>query len=441
MRHFIRKETLQLSLWLICAAAGVLALWLAPEKTWAGAGALSAALALGLLFLLQKKTEVPGEDPELGELQESLNQYREKVGILTRALSNLLGEAEPVDEDWDDPEVLDRLRLALEEKAQAGAFLLEPEQPAADEVLNIALLKMNYLKLFILNTIEKTEAAADGMIEEFAGLIDLVGNTRRESDRSLQALGTGMGSGGFEELKQQSEKVISSFEDQAQSLQTFYKSMDTKFHRLSTAVESIEGNLNAIIDVSEQNNVIAINASIEASKLGQKGAGFKVLVGEILKSNERTRNFITQIGALIQQLREYNQEFVLLWNQEASKMVENIDNTKGFSKNVISSLTRSFGTVNEVLDRERSTSGETSRRLDKILTGLQFQDITRQQLENVIRHMVSIERHLEGFKTALESAGWKMKEDVPDLKAKVKAELLKEAKIHDERVILEGLDI
>ena len=51
-----RKENLKLGLWLLCAAGGVVSLWIAPDKTWAGAGALAAALALGLLFLFQKKT-------------------------------------------------------------------------------------------------------------------------------------------------------------------------------------------------------------------------------------------------------------------------------------------------------------------------------------------------------------------------------------------------
>ena len=336
--------------------------------------------------------------------------------------------------------VLDRLIEILDKHENSGAFLLSPQEPEMEDVLLITLMKMNYLKLFILNSIEKTEGAANVLLEEFSGLMENVDHSRKEGDKLLADMKSGLTAGGFEELKQQSELVVNSFESQSQRIQDFYRTMDTKFQKLTGAVEAIEGNLNSIIDVSEQNNVIAINASIEASKLGQKGAGFKVLVSEILKSNEKTRTFITQIGTLISHLKEYNREFTQQWSEEATKMLGNMGTTKGFSRDVISSLTQAFGTINHILDRERVASIDTSKRLDKVLMSMQFQDITRQQLENVIRHMVEIEKSLEGFKQALEISGWKMNGDRPELRERVKTELLKQAKIHDERVILTALD-
>ncbi len=437
-----RKENLKLGLWLLCAAGGVVSLWIAPDKTWAGAGALAAALALGLLFLFQKKTPLEQDNFHSLVPRDDSQGYRALTGQLAQKIAGVLGaETElPPGGTWEDPEVLDRLIEILDKHENSGAFLLSPQEPEMEDVLLITLMKMNYLKLFILNSIEKTEGAANVLLEEFSGLMENVDHSRKEGDKLLADMKSGLTAGGFEELKQQSELVVNSFESQSQRIQDFYRTMDTKFQKLTGAVEAIEGNLNSIIDVSEQNNVIAINASIEASKLGQKGAGFKVLVSEILKSNEKTRNFITQIGTLISHLKEYNREFTQQWSEEATKMLGNMGTTKGFSRDVISSLTQAFGTINHILDRERLASIETSKRLDKVLMSMQFQDITRQQLENVIRHMVEIEKSLEGFKQALEISGWKMNGDRPELRERVKTELLKQAKIHDERVILTALD-
>lgn len=436
-----KNEKLKVFLWLLVASAGVITLWMAPDKTWAAAGAFGLALALGLLFLLQMRTSpAQEEDPELKELQESLEYYREMATALGQKVAEILGEPYlPPSEDWSDPKVFSDLARLLEQKKESGAFLIDEGLPDVKDVLSVNMVKMSLIKLFLLNTIEKTEEAANRLLEEFTGLIDLVSQTRKATEETLNAGGF-MSLEDFQKLKNQSRDVVAAFENQSRVLQDFFKSMEGKFSRLDQAVVGIEGNLANMVEIAEQNNVIAINASIEASKLGAKGAGFKVLVTEILKSNEKTRDFISKISGLINQLREYNKEFTGLWTGEAKVLVENISGSRNFSSQVIDTLTDAFDGVNKVLERERGTSTQTADRLDRILSGMQFQDITRQQLENVIRHICGMEEGLGVLKSALRAAGWSLADDTPEIRLRVREEMMKIAKIHDERVILNALD-
>ncbi|MGN0688352.1 MAG: methyl-accepting chemotaxis protein [Oscillospiraceae bacterium] len=59
-----------------------------------------------------------------------------------------------------------------------------------------------------------------------------------------------------------------------------------------------------ITDISMQTNILAINASIEASRAGEAGKGFSVVASEIKKLSEQTKHAATEIGGIISEVTE-----------------------------------------------------------------------------------------------------------------------------------------
>lgn len=115
-----------------------------------------------------------------------------------------------------------------------------------------------------------------------------------------------------DDIKNKMEKAIYAVEDgnhAVQAQKTTISDTVQKFQDIQAAVlnlnnvsTEIREIINAISGISEQTNLLSLNAAIEAARAGEAGKGFGVVAGEIRKLSDNTKQSTEKIRALIDRI-------------------------------------------------------------------------------------------------------------------------------------------
>ena len=94
-----------------------------------------------------------------------------------------------------------------------------------------------------------------------------------------------------------------------------------RIKRLGESSQEIGSIVELINDISEQTNILALNAAIQAASAGEAGRGFAVVADEVQRLAERSSNATKRIESLVQTIQADTNEAVSSMEQTTSEVV------------------------------------------------------------------------------------------------------------------------
>lgn len=376
--------------WWLGAAFGMFVslLWTVPfVPWWAGLGSgLCAILTITMLAFHARKQhekDVPLEGEELLEGNDA-KHVLEQVDALMSPSSDI--EQIPQVDEVLQSMAQDNQRRRLED-------LMRRWVDVAQRYSEAALV----LRKGIYSVIKQTEQAANTIASSFEAVINKATIQARQAMELLEGTQGAASNGVPQSLKdfiQVSDERLNKMADEVVRVADLSVNMVRELDGVQSRTQAIDGFLLDVEKLADQTSLLALNADIEAARVGEHGRGFSVVAQEVRRLSKRSHEFSDRIRV---HLKEVRTGLSKTYGDMRTLSAADMEHALQIKEDVIS-LTRSLEGKNrevaETVSRINEISKEIAQDVQNVVVSLQFQDITSQKLNGMLEPMDDLRRTL-----------------------------------------------
>jgi methyl-accepting chemotaxis protein len=211
----------------------------------------------------------------------------------------------------------------------------------------------------INNQKDETDQVATAMNQMAASVLDVARNAQEASKAAEHA----------DQQAREGDQVVGQAIGQIEQLAEEVANSTRAMNLLKQESEKIGGVLDVIKSVSQQTNLLALNAAIEAARAGEAGRGFAVVADEVRSLAQRTQKSTEEIEELIAALQNGTQQ-----------VATTLDNSRNLTDNSVQ-LSRRAGSALEQITRTVSNIQDMNR---QIATASEEQSVVAEQINRSV---------------------------------------------------------
>ena len=269
--------------------------------------------------------------------------------------------------------------------------LQEKSRQTSDELFHV-VKELSVIAEASMKANEKIAEETTNIMKNFGDNTDeITGMNERTQDINAQLVMLGEMNGQIAELARQiNERTAENqkkMDDATDSIEHIHESTSECkeiIWKLGEASKEILGIVNVITGISNQTNILALNASIEAARAGEMGKGFAVVASEIQKLAEQTRGAVENIGNIVNETVQHTEDAV-------NVMEQSVNLTEAGMASI-----REVGNSTAVITTSNGQMADQIIEMDKTVENI------RNQSDEVARAMEQININTQGNYSAIE---------------------------------------
>jgi len=337
--------------------------------------ALAMLVLLGKVFLDDARVRAFESDQENKRNQEAILRLLNEMGNL--ADGDLTVQAS-VTEDVTGA-IADSINFTIEELRTLVKGINSATDQVAKATQDTQSISNRLYEASQRQNREITQASASvlQMAQSISEVSQSAGQSARVAEQSLSAAEKGA---------QSVQNQIAGMHDIRAQIQETSK----RIKRLGESSLEIGDIVGLIADITEQTNILALNAAIQAASAGEAGRGFTVVAEEVQRLAERSAEATKQIDAIVKTIQADTQDAVAAMEKSTVGVVEGakLSDTAGSALDEIRRISRELaeliGAISAQTQKQSSSVTDVTRGMQGIL------QITEETTEGTKQTNVSI---------------------------------------------------
>lgn len=302
---------------------------------------------------LTKNVDITSKD-ELGEVAQTFNAMVDSL----KSIVGHIGDSS------------DHLASASEQMSAHSRQTEQSTSTTAEKIAHIADGSQRQM--------ESAEETARAMEEISSGVQRVAESSAEVSEASLQT--TREAQNGREKL----ENVL----QQMNTIKASVHEGVTEIKKLNVHSDEIGQIISVITQISEQTNLLALNAAIEAARAGEHGKGFAVVADEVRKLAEESKESAGQVALLIKAIQKATAYSAAIIEKNESEVEDGIQLTADAAQ-AFEEILQSIEAVTSQIQEVSATAEEMSASSEEVTASVEeMADIARksaQATEDVVQ--------------------------------------------------------